>query len=158
MKSPLQVRETLLEFVARDLIGPAGGDLEVLDDSPKIRYAAGILFPQESVRNESVAAGGVETEAESEGGVPASEAESADVGDVRRGGEAPKDREAPPEPEYDETVTLANTYRPSAMALSFRSVGLSPTMRRMSSSSQYFQSPKPSRAKSLFDALYPISM
>ena len=41
----------------------------------------------------------------------------------------------------------------SAMAVSRSGVGLSPTMRRMSSSSQNFQAPHLSRAKSFFEAL-----
>ena len=41
----------------------------------------------------------------------------------------------------------------STMAASFSGVGLSPTIRRRSSSSQNFQAPNLSRAKSFFDAL-----
>ena len=41
----------------------------------------------------------------------------------------------------------------SAMTESFSGVGLSPTMRRMSSSSQNFQAPNLSRAKSFLEAL-----
>ena len=41
----------------------------------------------------------------------------------------------------------------SAMAASFSGVGLSPTMRRMSSSSQNFHAPHLSRPNSFFDAL-----
>ena len=60
MTSAAQVRGGLVDFLERDLIGPAGGPHEVLDDSPRIRYLAGVLFPQGVERNESEAAGGAE--------------------------------------------------------------------------------------------------
>jgi hypothetical protein len=116
MKTAPQLRSDLVDFVERDLIGPAHGEDEILEDQPRIRYVAGVLFPQESVRNESAAAGGVEEEAAS--------AEPGDGEIVETNGEASTPEAADPrgegpEADHDETVTLANTYRPSAMGLSF---------------------------------------
>ena len=115
MKTADQVRLALLDFLRRDLIGPAGGHDEVLsEEPPRIRYVAGVLFPQESRRNESEAAGGLEGDE-----ISGEEDEILEL-----------DETAPPRPtgarheraeddEYDDIVTLANTYRPSAMGLSF---------------------------------------
>ena len=115
MKTAAQVRLALLDFLRRDLIGPAGGHDEVLsEEPPRIRYVAGVLFPQESRRNESEAAGGLEGDE-----ISGKEDEILEL-----------DETAPPRPtgarheraendEYDDIVTLANTYRPSAMGLSF---------------------------------------
>src|SRR5262245_31512280 len=116
MKTAAQIRSDLVNFVDRDLIGPAHGENEVLEDQPRIRYVAGVLFPQESVRNESAAAGGVEEDA------PAGEDDDEEVleAEAESGPTATGDeRGEGPEADYDEAVTLANTYRPSAMGLSF---------------------------------------
>ena len=113
--TPEDLRNELLNFLQRDLIGPAGGQQEVLlEESPRIRYAAGVLFPQESQRNESEAAGGVEGgEDSSAGNEPI---ESADAREVTP---SAIKRETSPDADHDDVVTLANTYRPSAIGLSF---------------------------------------
>ena len=38
-------REELSRLLIEDLVGPAGGPVEVLDDAPITRYVAGILYP-----------------------------------------------------------------------------------------------------------------
>ena len=113
MSEAAEVRAALLTFVHADLVGPAHGELEILEDDPRIRYAAGVLFPQDSLRNESDAVAGVEGNVEgnpSEEDVVPSEEERADS----EGGS-----EWAPEAEYDDSVTLSNTYRPSAIGMSF---------------------------------------
>jgi hypothetical protein len=112
--SAADVRKRLISFFQRDLVGPAHGDDEILEERPSLRYSAGILFPQSSVRDESSEAGGIaadpeatslEVEPENEPLLDEDEAEppSNDVIDD----------------EHDDTITLANTFKPSALGLSF---------------------------------------
>lgn len=115
MTTARELREALVGFLERDLIGPADGHDEVLEDQPVIRYAAGVLFPSESTMNESDASGGIEgAGVESDGDTPLSESDEGERSD--RGVDL---RTASPEADYDDPVTLANSYRPSAMGLSF---------------------------------------
>lgn len=117
MKSIAEVRDDLMRFVSADLVGPAHGTEEAIEDLPRIRYAAGVLFPQDSVRNESDAVSGVEGDAEAERGeeMPPIDPETSQV----VGQDSLSKTEREPESEYDDTVTLANSYRPSAIGLSF---------------------------------------
>ena len=122
MTTASDLREHLVNFLERDLIGPAGGQDEVLEESPRIRYAAGVLFPQESLRNDSDTAGGVETDASAvSAGEEGSEdsLEPIEVEDHSEEVRAGSQTTTSPESEYDDTVTFANTYRPSAMGMSF---------------------------------------
>ena len=116
MTTAAELREDLLEFVQRDLIGPAHGDDEVLDDPPRIRYGAGVLFPQESGRNESEAVSGVEGDGDTTG-EPSSE-EVPERPDSVAAQKGLRD-EVTVDSKHDDAVTLANSYRPSAMGLSF---------------------------------------
>src|SRR5437870_11750828 len=103
--TPAELRAALINFVHRDLIGPAHGETESIDDPPKLRYAAGVLFPRGSVRNESAAIGGVEDDEVAPTGLLTDEP-------VLEG----DDREQKPalseivESDYDDVVTLANSY------------------------------------------------
>jgi hypothetical protein len=118
MKAAFEVRAELLEFVHRDLVGPASGEEEILEDQPKIRYGAGVLFPQASVRNESEAAGGIEGDDSSlDAEVSVGSDELVVLEDQVH---LPEERgQVAADSEHDETVTLANSYRPSAMGVSF---------------------------------------
>ncbi len=113
MNDPSEFRLGLVEFLVRDLVGPAQGIGETLEEPPAIRYLAGVLFPQESTSNESDAIAGVEGETGEADGEPI-ELEAAEVEFEPGEGEAREARDV-----YDDGVTLANQYRPSAMALSF---------------------------------------
>lgn len=116
MTSTSQVRGNLFQFFVRDLVGPAHGEEEKLEESPKIRYGAGILFPQESERNESDAVNGVEggtDEGDESEVLPEGDSNSA-AGKGKKARSVDTD-----ESSYDDTVTLANTFRPSAIGLSF---------------------------------------
>lgn len=113
-----EVRTKLVEFMQLDLVGPAGGEDEVLDDAPAIRYVAGVLFPQESERDESAAVSGVESEQPPEGSEPGG-ADDQEIDYVDAEDEDRQPVRSPESAEHDETVTLANTYRPSAIGLSF---------------------------------------
>jgi hypothetical protein len=116
MQTAADIRTGLIEFLRRDLIGPAGGADEVLEDQPRVRYAAGVLFPKESRPNESAAVGAIEEE-ESDDPRPRrpQDGEVINVAESRSiSTEAPADV-----PDHDDPVTLANTLRPSAMGISF---------------------------------------
>src|SRR5262245_39786384 len=110
-----EVRDGLLKFLRRDLIGPAHGDTETLEDNPKLHYAAGILFPQDSPRNDSAAVAGVEDDFDQSSG---------EIGDVSSSEPVPEGEARDTNPqtvdsEYDDLITLANSYRPSAVGLTF---------------------------------------
>jgi Helicase conserved C-terminal domain len=119
----VEVRSEIVEFLRRELIGPAPGypaqqpnREEILrpQDPPRLRYSAGVLFPRRAAV--AIAETATETEVESEGvAVPEGtglENEDTGVGDPRadaRGeGEVPSDQE----------VNRANEYLPSAMGIS----------------------------------------
>ncbi len=116
MPTAQDVRTNLVEFLRRDLIGPANGVDEVLEDQPRVRYAAGVLFPKESRANESAAVGAVEEE-DSDVPAPSRPHDS----EIIEGTESRPIATDPPAdvPDHDDPVTLANTLRPSAMGISF---------------------------------------
>ena len=108
-----QVRAKLIEFLRRDLIGPAHGDLEEIDQRPSQRYSAGVLFPPQTIVNESEEVGGVVSTEEVLGG-------DEEIIEGMQGSTARVDPETGAEDsDFDDTMTLANAYKPSAMALSF---------------------------------------
>lgn len=117
----MTVRSDLIEFIQKDLIGPAKGVAEELDDPPKIRYVAGVLFPQECERNESASVSGIEADDEGKNVDPPDDddALSGNDGLPTRVEGARGSESAAEDDDYDQTITLANTYRPSAMGLSF---------------------------------------
>ena len=99
-----EIRGALADFLERELIGPHEPE-EVLKESPCYLYSAGILFPQRS-----------------EATLEADDEESDDANEVAE----PLSAHDQPEPvaevsEADEVdpVLLANTFYPSALALSF---------------------------------------
>ena len=115
MDSVTDVRGALIDFVRADLVGPAHGRDEVIEDPPYVKYAAGVLFPQESKVDESGSVRGVEADdgEDSDGGfdddiVETEGASLPDQTETREDGEV-----------YDEAVRLANQYKPSAIALTF---------------------------------------
>ncbi len=113
--SALDLRENLVTFLRRDLIGPAHGENEIIEDPPKIRYTAGVLFPQDSLRNESAATAGIEEDIDTP--IPGTPdvivAEDGDEGFTL------KHKSEPVDSENDDLITLANSYRPSAVGLTF---------------------------------------
>jgi hypothetical protein len=115
-KTAGQIRSDLLDFLERDLVGPSDAREEVIGDQPRIRYVAGVLFPQGSAHDESAAAGGVEAVG---GGAEGPDAPVLDPEEDSPETAAGKSRAEPEAEGTDETVTLANQYRPSAMAVSF---------------------------------------
>lgn len=114
MIDPRDYRQALVEFLQRDFVGPAHGIDEALEEPPAIRYLAGVLFPQESMTNESEAVAGVEGEVASDEGEQPIDLEATEV-EFKPGAREVKEAQDI----YDDGVTLANQYRPSALALSF---------------------------------------
>ena len=112
MKTVTDVRDKLLDFVRDDLVGPAHGPDETLEDQPTIRYSAGVLFPQELENDESLPPAGDDVEID----IDESTLEPIDQDEKQTtkslGGE-------PSDNDYDDTVTLANEYKPSAIGLTF---------------------------------------
>jgi Helicase conserved C-terminal domain len=83
-------RDAVVEFLRRELIGPAGGEDELLADPPHRRYVMGTLYPQETDTGE----------------LEEIEEEDAAAGSVR-------DELA------DDPVTLAHEWMPSSVGLTF---------------------------------------
>ena len=116
LESVSDVRDRLIRFVGADLVGPAHGIEEIIEDPPYVKYSAGVLFPQESQVDESGSVGGIEASdferAEEAVGV---EVSTPEIGEAKEGG-ALGEGEAEI---YDDAVTMANRYKPSSIALTF---------------------------------------
>lgn len=114
-----EYRDSVIQFLKWEIVGPERDD-EVLDRSPLQRYTAGILFPsrlphaeiEDEVRGQSAA-----TPIESNGVAPElmtqeiSESGSPEVADEPQ-------RDDAAESELDDSVSLANAFRPSAIGIS----------------------------------------
>lgn len=108
-------REDLVAFLEWELVGP-GDPFEELNESPRTRYSAGVLFPRQQEYDETEDSSPDEAEVTSEAptdGVLTGESEEQEF--------APT--EASPAVDsgidYDSTVQLANACLPAAMGLSF---------------------------------------
>src|SRR5947208_7052745 len=118
-----EVREEIVAFLRRELIGPDPGfparqlkREEILrpQDPPRLRYSAGVLFPRKAAVFLAENATDEEVEAETSDVSEGDELENEDAGrgdpreDARGEGEIPTDQE----------VNRANEYLPSAMGIS----------------------------------------
>ena len=118
MSNALHVRDALVEFLRRDLIGPAFGEYESIIEPPRIRYTAGILFPQDVKRNEDadeVDVGDEESAQDSSGDPAETSVEPAHEVDASR--KSPNG--ALLDTEYDDQVVLANSHAPCALGMTF---------------------------------------
>ncbi len=109
-----EFRAALIDQLHRELIGPdpLPGDIEeILDESPRQRYSAGILFPSQVVNTENEDSEEVQ-EVSEPGDGPGVDLDAKKSRKARSGGGEAYD-------EYDDTITMANTYMPSAMGISF---------------------------------------
>ena len=109
-----QFRSSLIEQLRKELIGPdpLPGDVEeVLDESPRQRYAAGVLFPSNFVNTE--------IDDNTEGDDDSDSKYGAGVEFATKKGERSRSGSGEALDEYDDTITMANTYMPSAMGISF---------------------------------------
>lgn len=114
MRSASDVRDSLIQFLRRDLVGPAHGDDELMEERPSLRYSAGVLFPRASARDESTEASGIGTDPTAPERVDAPAEPQPETSEV---GDEPTD--AIVDTEADDIITLANTFKPAAMGLSY---------------------------------------
>jgi hypothetical protein len=117
------MREQLLDFLKRELIGPdpipplvQGNGEEIIKEPPRLRYGAGILFPQAALTDNAEAIDETEAEMLNEG---ATEVEAAEGSDLPTDdmGNLPTDADDSLNTN-DETLNLANAFLPSAMGFS----------------------------------------
>ena len=99
-----------------ELIGPAEPD-EVLDESPRQRYSAGVLFPSQLTNLE------IEDDSDADGNDVTDQEEAADDAEAPEIETAASPASRPGREEVlagnDDTITMANTYMPAAMGVSF---------------------------------------
>jgi hypothetical protein len=118
-----EVRDEIVDFLRRELIGPDPGfPAQQLDgeeilrpqDPPRLRYSAGVLFPRKA--EVAVAETATEAEVESESSA-VSEGEDLENEDNGRG-DPRADERGEGEITTDQEVNRANEYLPSAMGIS----------------------------------------
>lgn len=119
MSYQTEFRDAMIDCLRRELVGPdvgPGETQEVLQESPRQRYSAGVLFPcqQPFVENE---------DARSDEAVETSDEASVDP-EIRIEEQPAEPRRAGGSEEasdsaYDETIRLANAFFPSAMGVTF---------------------------------------
>ncbi|GAA4956319.1 helicase-related protein [Yinghuangia aomiensis] len=94
------LRDRLAAALRLDLLGPAGGEEEILkDDAPVTMYPVGVLFPQETPEGVRDSREGYETDGD-------------DTLALVRGGDGEEDA-------VERSISLANVRRPSSMGLTF---------------------------------------
>ena len=119
MTETLATRDFILDFLRRELVGPAplppnvqsnGEEILRPQDPPRQRYGAGILFPRRSQvsSQEETAADEDKTDADS----------PEDAGILENSIDDDSSEESESRPETDQEVSLANQFLPSAMGLS----------------------------------------
>lgn len=119
MNNQLKFRESLVECLFHELIGPdpaSGGSTEKLEESPRQRYAAGVLFPSQQilVELEDASAEEVEDGRDSDVDVPPQGIEDQGSQPQKSAG-----REEQSDAEYDEMIRLTNAFFPSAIGVTF---------------------------------------
>lgn len=97
-------RRRIVEYLGRQLVGPVGGDDEVLSEEPAGRYLTAILYPQE--------------QEPSPGEEPRSVVDAAEEAD-EQGGQIGEEVDEDP-------LTLAGQHKPSSAGLSFMTSGWAP--------------------------------
>lgn len=120
--SILPLREQIADFVRRELIGPdpqpataqANGEETLIGDAPRMRYGAGVLFPQTALIDDVIIAapedvGDELIEADDDSDTPPLERREVSSGASKDGTDAD---------EPDEMVSLANAFLPAAMGFS----------------------------------------
>lgn len=115
-ESPQEVfRSALIDQLRIELIGPAE-PFEVLDESPRQRYSAGVLFPSQ-VTNLEIEDDSVPAESDELGQGEGKENTEVPEVDVTATTSKPGREEMLAG--NDDTITMANTYMPAAMGISF---------------------------------------
>ena len=113
-------RNALVDQLRRELIGPdlpPGETTEVIDESPRQRYSAGILFPSQQVNSEIEDEDNEGNNIPEEGEITAGDSPVPEVSVLASKASRPGAEKI--SGEYDDTITMANTYMPSAMGISF---------------------------------------
>jgi hypothetical protein len=110
-----ELRAGLVKFLEWELLGP-GAKEEILDESPRKRYSAGILFPgghiideTDDVTNEEKSSSSQDSEDDVNILKDTNEKEKRKTGGEEENGDVA----------YDDPVQLANAYFPAAIGLSF---------------------------------------
>ena len=121
MTETLEVRDFVLDFLRRELVGPSplatsvqpnGEEILRAQDPPRQRYGAGVLFP---MRTQTPSHD--QTAADEEGNDQADSPETAGILE-RTGDVDPQGTQSDGTSDTDQDVNLANQYLPSAMGLS----------------------------------------
>lgn len=118
MEHQAELRDSLVEYLRHELVGPdpaTGGATERLQESPRQRYSAGVLFPsnQPFIELEDARLDEVAPEEQPDEAPPPGIDEQ--VSEPKRSG----GREESNDAEYDEMIRLTNAFFPSALGLTF---------------------------------------
>ena len=126
MTSAVHIRDHIVEFLHRELIGPSPGypiqqlnGEEILrpQDPPRHRYAAGILFPSKfEVINQDDTGNDEDV---SEAHPPGDALDSTEIGTTYRPDEQPVTSDSDKIADTDRDISLTNSFLPSTMGLSF---------------------------------------
>ena len=116
------MRDQLIDFLKKELIGPdpappliqENGE-EIIKEPPRLRYGAGILFPQAALTDNAEANNEAEAEIINQAapeveGTEGSDLSTDDRGSLSTGADDSLDAN-------DETLTLANAFLPSALSV-----------------------------------------
>ena len=114
-----EFRDSLIECLRRELVGPdvpVRQSDEFLQESPRQRYSAGVLFPsnQPFLEHEDVRADEATPDGDDDAAAPPETIEGQAPEPVKAGG-----GELRGDAEYDEMIRLANAFFPSAIGLTF---------------------------------------
>lgn len=116
-ESPQEVfRSALIEQLRLELIGPSE-PAEVIDESPRQRYSAGVLFPSQQTNLEIEDDGAENDENAATEEITDDESEGPQLETAASPASRPGREEI--SAGNDDTITMANTYMPAAMGISF---------------------------------------
>lgn len=115
------MREQIIDFLRRELVGPdpipplvqENGEEILENDSPTVRYGAGVLFPKQTQIQESEREDSGETESVGEEPIDDDKAQAEPEKTVGATLDVSRDETT------EEAVGLANSFKPSAMGISF---------------------------------------
>lgn len=119
MSYQTEFRDSLIECLRRELVGPdvpPGQSDESLQESPRQRYSAGVLFPinQPFLEQDDARADEATPDDDDDANAPPETVEGQVPEPVKAGG-----GELRGDAEYDEMIRLANAFFPSAIGLTF---------------------------------------
>lgn len=118
--NPSELREEICSWLIRDLFGPLPSDehqIEYLIHPPSSIYSAGILFPQQLTAEQTEDSIEDSSEWNEDEGLNAETSTPKNIGETSYNGDLKDDTIG------DDELTLANSYRQSAIGISFRLSG-----------------------------------